>query len=91
MLFFKFKFEGRLLDLDEQSLHAGANIRLGEERTGSFHPEDALQHPEPLLQQVRRVRLQVVHTLPCHHLRYNKTTKTRGKGIILHLGLKVSE
>lgn len=75
---------GKLPDLDEQSLHAGANIRLGKERTGSFHPEHALQHPEPLLQQVRRVSLQVVHTLPCHYLRTTAKTGVKvrmGKGI----------
>lgn len=65
----------KLLDLDEQPFHAGANVRLGEERTGSFQPEHALQHPEPLLQQVRRVSLQVVHTLPCHYL--HTTARTR--------------
>lgn len=65
---------GKLQDLDEQSFHAGANVRLGEERTGSFDPEHALQHPEPLLQQVRRVSLQVVHTLSCHYL-HNKIKK----------------
>lgn len=78
----------KMLDLYEQSLHARANIRLGEERTGSFHPQHAQQHPEPLLQQVRRVSLQVVNTLPCHYL--HMTIKTyvevkMGKGSRDHL------
>lgn len=68
---------GKLLDLDEQSLHAGTNVRLGEERTGSFHPEHALQHPEPLLQQVRGVSLQVVHTLPRHYLHTQQQHRRR--------------
>lgn len=58
-----------MTDLDEQSFHGRPNVWLGEERTGSFHPEDGVQHPEPLLQQVRRVGLQVAHTLSCHYLR----------------------
>lgn len=70
-----------MLDLDEEPLHAGANVWLGEERTGSFHPEDAVQHPEPLLQQVRRVRLQVVNTLSCHYLH---TTTKKGVKIICY-------
>lgn len=64
----------RCRNLDEQTLHAGANVWLGEERTGGFHPEDTVQHPEPLVQQVRRVSLQVVDPLTRHDL---KTTTQR--------------
>lgn len=69
---------GELLDLYEQPLHARANIWLGEERTGSFHPQHAEQHPEPFLQQVGRVRFQVVNTLPRHYL--HKSEKRNGAG-----------
>lgn len=66
----------QLWDLDEQSLHAGPDVWLSEERTGSFQPQHALQHPQPLLQQVRRVGLQVVNALPCYYL-YGNDTNTR--------------
>lgn len=59
---------GRRTNLDEKTLHAGSNTRLGEQRTGGFHPEDTVQHPEPLLQQVGGVSLQVVLPLPRHYL-----------------------
>lgn len=62
-------------NLNEQSLHAGANIWLREEGTGSFHPQNAMQHPEPLVQQVRRVSLQVVHMFTCHNLNKNNNSK----------------
>lgn len=65
--------EEELSDLYEQTLHAGANVRLGEERTGGLHPEDAVQHPEPLLQEVGRVGLQVVRPLTRHDLRSSTT------------------
>lgn len=55
-------------DLDEQPLHGGPEVRLGEEGAGGLHPEDAVQHPQPLVQQVGRVGLQVAHALPRHHL-----------------------
>lgn len=58
----------KLLNLDKETLHARANVWLGEKGTGSFHPENTLQHTEPLLQQVRRVRLQVVAPAPSHYL-----------------------
>lgn len=67
-----------LLHLDEQSLHGRTNIWLCEERTGSFNPQHALQHLEPLLQQVRRVSLQVVHTLPRHYLHATITADVGG-------------
>lgn len=66
--------------LDEQSLHAGPDVGLSEERTGSLQPEHALQHPQPLLQQVGGVRLQVVHTLTCHHLQDTGQTPMEGGG-----------
>ena len=64
-----------LSNLDEQTLHAGANVWLGEERTGGFHPEYSVQHPEPLLQQVGRVSLQAVQPLSRHYL-YTTIQKT---------------
>lgn len=54
---------------DEQALHAGADVRLSEERAGGLHPQNAQQNPEPLVQQVRRIGLQVVNPFPRHDLK----------------------
>lgn len=55
-------------DLDKVPFHGGPYVRLGEEGAGGLHPEDAVQHPQPLVQQVGRIGLQEAHALPRHHL-----------------------
>lgn len=56
------------MDLDERPLHDRADVRLSEQRTRSLHPQHDLQHPQPLLQEVGRVGLQVANMLPGHDL-----------------------
>lgn len=79
---------GRRPDLGEKTLHAGSNPRLGEERTGGFHPEDAVQHPQPLLQQVGGVGLQVVLPLARHDL-HTTTHHNTADLCRLHVFLRV--
>lgn len=65
-------------DLDEVPFHGGPKVRLGEEGAGGLHPEDAVQHPQPLVQQVGRVGLQEAHALPRRHLQGDRAAAASG-------------
>lgn len=58
--------------------HGWPQVRLGEEGAGGLHPEDAVQHPQPLVQQVGRIGLQVADALPSRHLQEDTAAAASG-------------